>query len=69
MYLITSAISGIFGLIFLVAWVLLSLYSMINIIRNPNVNQGLKILWILVIVVIPILGALVYLFWKNIKDY
>ena len=31
MYLITSAISGTFGLIFLILWVLLIIFTLINI--------------------------------------
>ena len=67
MYLITSAIGGTFGLIFLVIWALLSLYSIINVLRNRNVNEGTKILWVVLIIVIPIVGSLSYLFWKSVK--
>ncbi|HTD99390.1 MAG TPA: PLDc N-terminal domain-containing protein [Mucilaginibacter sp.] len=68
MYLITSAIGGTFGLIFLIIWALLSLYSLINVIRNPNVNGGSKILWVVIIIVVPIFGSLIYLFWKSVKE-
>jgi hypothetical protein len=68
MYLITSAIGGTFGLIFLVIWALLSLYSLINVLRNHNVNGGSKILWVVIIIVVPILGSLFYLFWRSVKE-
>jgi hypothetical protein len=68
MYLITSAIGGTFGLIFLIVWALLSLYSLINVLRNSSVNGGAKILWVVIIIVVPILSSLVYLFWRNIKE-
>jgi cobalamin synthase len=68
MYLITSAIGGTFGLIFLILWALLSVYSLINVLRNNNINGGAKILWIVIIIVVPILGSLIYLFWRNVKD-
>ena len=68
MYLITSAIGGTFGLIFLIVWALLSVYSLINLLRNRNINGGTKILWVVVIIVVPIVGSLIYLFWKSVKD-
>lgn len=68
MYLITSAIGGTLGLIFLILWALLSLYSLTNVLRNGNINNGTKILWIVIIIVVPILGSLIYLFWRSVKE-
>ena len=68
MYLITSAIGGTLGLIFLIIWAMLSLYSLVNVLRNNNINGGTKILWVVVIIVVPILGSLVYLFWRTVKE-
>lgn len=67
MYLITSAIGGTFGLVFLVVWMVLALYSLINVLRNINITGGAKILWTAIIIVVPILGSLIYLFWKSVK--
>jgi Phospholipase_D-nuclease N-terminal len=67
MYLITSAIGGTLGLIFLVIWALLSMYSIINVLRDHNINSGSKILWVMIIIVVPILGSLIYLFWRSVK--
>ena len=67
MYPITYAIGGTFGLIFLIIWVLLSVYSLINVLRNKNMSGGAKILWVVVIIVVPILGSLTYLFLRSIK--
>jgi hypothetical protein len=67
MYLITSAIGGTFGLIFLVLWAMLALYSLLHVLRNDNINGGSKILWVVIIIVVPILGSLIYLFWKSVK--
>lgn len=69
MYLITSAIGGTFGLIFLIVWALLSLYSLINVFRDSSINGGTKILWIVIIIVVPILGSLTYLFWRKVKEF
>lgn len=67
MYLITSAFGGTLGLIFLILWILLSLYTLINILRTHAINTDSKVLWIVVIIVVPILGALLYLFWRRVK--
>ncbi|HZX59506.1 MAG TPA: PLDc N-terminal domain-containing protein [Mucilaginibacter sp.] len=67
MYLITSAFGGTLGLIFLIVWGLLSLYSLINILRTHAINGGTKILWVVIIIVVPIIGSLIYLFWKSVK--
>ncbi|MGZ3763289.1 MAG: PLDc N-terminal domain-containing protein [Mucilaginibacter sp.] len=65
---ITYAIGGTFGLIFLIVWALLSLYSLVSVLRNNNINGGTKILWVVIIIVVPILGSLVYLFWRSVKE-
>lgn len=68
MYLITSAIGGTFGLIFLILWATLGLYSLITVLRNRNINGGARILWVVIIIVVPILGSLIYLFWRSVKQ-
>jgi hypothetical protein len=67
MYLITSAIGGTFGLLFLFIWVLLGIYAFFNIVRNKNINNGAKLLWIIIIAVVPILGSMIYLFLRSLK--
>ncbi len=67
MYLITPAFSGIFGLIFLALWLILALITIIGLVRTPWLNIPARILWITVIMVVPVLGALVYLFWVKVK--
>jgi hypothetical protein len=67
MYLITSAIGGTFGLMFLFTWVLLGIYAFFNILRNRNMNNGAKLLWIIIIAVVPILGSITYLFLRSLK--
>ncbi|HTD40847.1 MAG TPA: PLDc N-terminal domain-containing protein [Mucilaginibacter sp.] len=69
MYLITSAIGGTFGLIFLVIWALLSIYSLINVLRNKNINGGAKILWVVIIIILPILGSLTYLLLRSLRTF
>jgi len=67
MYLITSTIGGTFGLLFLFAWVLLGIFAFFAILRNKNINNGAKLLWIIIIAVVPILGSITYLFLKSLR--
>jgi len=68
MYIITSAISGTLGFIFLIIWALLVVISFLNILRTHTLNLPNKLLWILIIVVVPILGSLIYMVWKTVKN-
>ena len=67
MYLITSTIGGTIGLLFLFIWVLLGIFTFFNILRNRNINNGAKLLWIIIIAVVPILGSITYLFLRSLK--
>jgi hypothetical protein len=67
MYLLTSAITGTFGLIFMIIWALLFVFTLLNILRNHNVGAGNKIIWIIIIIVVPILGSLIYILWKSAR--
>ena len=67
MYLITSTIGGTFGLILLFLWVLLGIFAFFNILSNKNINNGAKLLWLIIIAVVPILGSTTYLFLRSLK--
>jgi hypothetical protein len=67
MYLITSTVGGTFGLIFMFIWILLGIYAFFAILRNKSINNGAKLLWIIIIAVVPILGSLTYLFLRSLK--
>jgi len=69
MHFISELISGIFGLIFFVAYLILFLYALLDILKNPNLNQTTKLLWILIILVAPILGSLIYIFWGRNQSF
>jgi divalent metal cation (Fe/Co/Zn/Cd) transporter len=69
MHFISELISGIFGLIFFVAYLILFLYALLDIFKNPNLNQTTKLLWILIILVAPILGSLIYIFWGRNQNF
>ncbi len=49
-------ISGVFGLITFVIW----LWALIDAIQNPRLVGTEKIVWVLVIIFIPCIGALLY---------
>ena len=70
MYLITSAVSGTLGFIFLIIWGVLSILALVTILRNKGhyLNIGNRLLWMLVVLVVPILGSVIYLFWKSAKN-
>ena len=69
MHFISELISGIFGLIFFVAYAILVIYSLLDIFKNPNLNQTTKLLWIIIILVAPILGSLIYIFWGRNQSF
>jgi len=69
MHFISELISGIFGLIFFVAYAILVIYAFLDIIKNPNLNQTAKLLWIIIILIAPILGSLIYIFWGRNQSF
>lgn len=69
MHFISELISGIFGLIFFIAYLVLFLYALLDIFKNPNLNQTTKLLWILIILIAPILGSLIYIFWGRNQSF
>jgi hypothetical protein len=46
-----------------VAWILLIFYSLSKL-RKQSLNSTAKAVWVLIIVAIPIIGAIVYLAFK-----
>lgn len=69
MEFISSVIGGTFGLIFFIAEVLLVIYAIMDILRNSNLNQNTKILWFIIILIAPILGPLLYIFWGRNQSF
>jgi hypothetical protein len=67
MYIITSAISGTVGLVFLVIWIALLVVTLLNLISSKKLDRNTKVLWFAVIVVVPILGSLTYWFWLSVR--
>ncbi|EHQ28271.1 PLDc N-terminal domain-containing protein [Mucilaginibacter paludis] len=69
MQFISSVIGGAFGLLFFIAWVVLVLYALLGILRNPGFNSNTKLLWIVIILIAPILGSLLYIFWGRNQNF
>ena len=69
MEIVTSLVSGLFGLIFFIIEVILIVYALMDIFKNPNFNTNTKLLWVIIIVLIPILGSLLYLFWGRNQSF
>jgi len=69
MEIVTSLVSGLFGLIFFIIEVILIVYALMDIFKNPNFNTNTKLLWVVIIVLIPILGSLLYLFWGRNQSF
>jgi hypothetical protein len=69
MELITSIVSGVFGLVFFIIELILIVYALLDIFKNPNFNLNTKLLWVIIIVLIPILGSLLYIFWGRNQSF
>lgn len=50
-------VGGLFGLIILI----LNVYAIVKIVQS-NATTGVKVLWIVVILLLPVLGLLLWLF-------
>ena len=46
-----------------VAWIGVWLLVAVRVLRRPDLGVGGKVLWIVVILVLPLLGLLVYFLW------
>jgi len=58
----------VFYFIFLLIWIFIAIFA--DIIRRHDISGGLKAIWIIAIVILPFLGALVYIIsrQKSLKD-
>ncbi|NCD70339.1 PLDc N-terminal domain-containing protein [Mucilaginibacter agri] len=60
-------VSGTLGLILMIVWLALLVFTLLHAIGNKNIDRNNKILWVAIMVVVPIGGSLVYLFWRLVK--
>lgn len=47
----------------LVTWIAVWLVVAVRVIRRPDLGVGGKVLWLVVILVLPLLGLFVYFIW------
>ncbi|WP_295653101.1 PLDc N-terminal domain-containing protein [uncultured Mucilaginibacter sp.] len=69
MEFVTSMVSGVVGLIFFIIELILVVYALMDIFKNSSFSQSTKLLWFIIILLIPILGSLLYLFWGRTKNF
>ena len=55
-------IGGLFRFIFGVIWFILLIITLMDLFKN-NLPINTKLLWLIVILLAPVLGCLVYLLW------
>lgn len=63
--LVTSIFGGTVGLLFMLVWGLLSLIALISIFGKRGMYLSSRLLWILIVLAVPIGGALLYLSWRH----
>ncbi|MXV14863.1 PLD nuclease N-terminal domain-containing protein [Hufsiella ginkgonis] len=49
------------GILFILLPLLLILYSIVDILRAEFKNENSKLLWIIIVLVAPVLGSIIYL--------
>ena len=58
-------IGGLFRFIFGVIWFILIVITLMDLFKS-NLPTNTKLLWLIVILIAPVLGSLIYLIWgKN----
>lgn len=62
-----SFVTGTLGLIVMIVWLGLLIFTLLHAIGNRNLDKNSKVLWVAIMIVVPILGSLVYLFWRMVK--
>jgi len=62
-------ISGALGMLFMAVWLSLGVVTIFKILRNDDHTLTIEnqVLWVIVIIVVPIIGPLVYWLWKSSK--
>ncbi|MEJ7778028.1 MAG: PLDc N-terminal domain-containing protein [Daejeonella sp.] len=55
-------IGGFFRFIFWILWLILVVVALMDLYKN-NLPTNTKLLWLIVILIAPVLGSLIYLLW------
>lgn len=59
---------GLFGLAFAVAALVIWVWSLVHAIGNKVLTDGERIMWVLLIVLVPFLGVILYFFMGRPKN-
>lgn len=60
----TGLIGGLVGLLYFVFWV----WMLIHAITNASLSSNEKILWVLVVILLPCIGSILYFFMVKSKS-
>ncbi|HYK77728.1 MAG TPA: PLDc N-terminal domain-containing protein [Daejeonella sp.] len=58
-----ALIGGLFRFVFGVLWLILIVIALFDLFQNNTLKTNTKLLWIIVILIAPVFGSLIYLFW------
>lgn len=58
-----TLIGGLFRFIFGVLWFILVVVALFDLFQNKTIRTNTKLLWLIVILIAPVFGSLIYLFW------
>lgn len=61
-------IGSIFRFIFAVLWIILVVYALLDLFKS-SLPQNTKLLWLIVILLAPVFGSLIYLFWGKTQRF
>lgn len=55
-------IGSLFRAIFAIIWMILIVYALLDLFRS-SLPQNTKLLWLIVILLAPVIGSVIYLVW------
>lgn len=55
-------LSGLFSFVFGIIWLILIIIAVMDLLKS-NLPMNTKLLWLIVILIAPVIGSLLYLLW------
>jgi hypothetical protein len=59
---VVTTVFPLFNLIILILWFILFIYAIIDVLKNKFEPENNKIIWVIVVILLPILGPVLYFF-------
>jgi hypothetical protein len=56
--------AGLLGLLVFVLWVV----ALVDLFRHPDLQRGQRAAWVLIIVILPIIGTVLYFVWRPMPE-